>query len=240
MVALNPDRGVDRSTELSAELDLGNGEGAEIQVVLASASPRRRELLSQAGLDFVVDPADVDEGLAPGVLPEAAASELALRKALATADRQAAADVGGGRLIVGADTVVALGLDGDRDGPELLGKPEDEQDARRMLQLLSSSRHRVITGVAVVRLPDGHQEVAWERTWVSMRVITPEEIEAYVRSGEWRGKAGGYAIQENADAFVTGLEEGGFDNVVGLPVELTLGLLERARKAPVAASPPQS
>ena len=97
-----------------------------------------------------------------------------------------------------------------------------------MLERLSASRHRVVTGVAVVRARDGRAEAAFERTWVSMRALTDPEVEDYVASGEWRDKAGGYAIQETADRFVTGLEEGGFDNVVGLPVGLTLELLEPA------------
>jgi septum formation protein len=96
-----------------------------------------------------------------------------------------------------------------------------------MLRALSDTRHRVVTGVCVVRCRDGARCEAFERTWVVMRSITPAEIEAYVACGEWRDKAGGYAIQEHADAFVVSLEEGGFDNVVGLPVVLTLGLLAR-------------
>jgi nucleoside triphosphate pyrophosphatase len=189
------------------------------RLVLASASPRRRTLLAEAGFTFEVQVADVDEGLSGNPQPEAAAEELALRKALAVAGRM----VGQDRLVIGADTVVAL------DGPSgvrLLGKPEGPGQARRMLAGLSGSRHRVVTGVAVIRTRDGEQRLAHERTWVSMRTISPREIEDYVASGEWRDKAGGYAIQENADAFVLGLEEGGFDNVVGLPVALTRRLLD--------------
>jgi len=96
----------------------------------------------------------------------------------------------------------------------------------------NGSRHQVITGVCAVRLPDLAQRCGSERTWVRMRAIGPDEVEDYVASDEWRGKAGGYAIQESADRFVTALEEGGFDNVVGLPVALTLRLLEELRRAP--------
>jgi septum formation protein len=96
-----------------------------------------------------------------------------------------------------------------------------------MLALLSGSRHRVITGVCAVRARDGRVEVGRERTFVTMRVLSAREIDDYVASGEWRDKAGGYAIQESADRFVTRLEEGGFDNVVGLPVRLALDLLAR-------------
>jgi septum formation protein len=96
-----------------------------------------------------------------------------------------------------------------------------------MLASLSGTRHAVVTGVAVRRARDGAEASAWERTWVTMRAILPAEVEDYVRSGEWEGKAGGYAIQETADRFVVRLEEGGFDNVVGLPVRLALELLDR-------------
>src|SRR5207244_1499971 len=106
-----------------------------------------------------------------------------------------------------------------------LGKPADEAQARAMLAQLSGSRHQVITGVCVTRSGDLGLHEGFERTWVTMRAIASSEIDAYVASGEWRDKAGGYAIQETADAFVSALEGGGFDNVVGLPVALTLRLL---------------
>ena len=189
-----------------------------MRVVLASASPRRRDLLSAAGLDFEVEVAGVDEDLAGDETAEEAATLVAERKARAVAAARAGEDA----LVLGADTVVALTEDG-RD--RLLGKPADEAEARAMLESLSGSRHRVVTGVAAVRTRDGAVRSAFERTWVTMRPLTPDEVAAYVASGEWRDKAGGYAIQENADAFVTQLEEGGFDNVVGLPVELTRRLL---------------
>jgi septum formation protein len=101
-----------------------------------------------------------------------------------------------------------------------------------MLRSLSGTRHAVITGVCVVRTDDGRLFRGHERTLVRMRTITPAEIAAYVESGEWRDKAGGYAIQETADRFVTALEGGGFDNVVGLPVDLTVALLREAGAAP--------
>ncbi|TAJ04412.1 MAG: septum formation protein Maf, partial [Planctomycetota bacterium] len=187
------------------------------RVLLASASPRRLALLSAAGLAFDVEPADVDESLAPGTAAEAGARELALRKARAVAARHAGERV----LVIGADTIVALGL---AAGAQLLGKAVDEADERRMLGLLSGSRHAVVTGVAVVDAHGGREFVECATTWVAMRALLPREIDAYVDSGEWRGKAGGYAIQESADRFVTGLD-GALDNVVGLPVALTLRLL---------------
>jgi septum formation protein len=195
-------------------------------LILGSASPRRRDLLRAAGLQFEVEASDVDEDLAGRPEPEQAAVDLALRKALAVAHRYR----GQACWVLGADTVVALGSGA---GLALLGKPADAGEAVRMLSSLSGTRHQVVTGVALVdcarwspgeSLPEGLAS-AFERTWVVMRAIEAAEIEAYVNSGEWRGKAGGYAIQESADAFVTGLEEGGFDNVVGLPVGLCLELL---------------
>lgn len=189
-------------------------------VVLASASPRRRELLSRAGLEFSIRASNVDESIAGDLGPEEAALILAERKARAVTAELGDADV----FVIGADTIVAVGAG---DGARILGKPADATEAGAMLAVLSDSRHRVVTGVCVVHARGGRSVAAWERTWVTMRTIEPGEIEAYVRSGEWRDKAGGYAIQEHADAFVTGLEEGGFDNVVGLPVGLTVALIER-------------
>ena len=186
-------------------------------IVLASASPRRRELLARAGLRFAVDPADVDESLAPGLDPRTAALELAERKARAVALRRA-----DGAWVVGADTVVALEEPG---GWRLLGKAADEAEARAMLRALSGTRHAVVTGVAVARAGADELAADAETTWVTMRPLDEREVEAYVASGEWRDKAGAYAIQETADRFVTRLEQGGFDNVVGLPVERTLALL---------------
>lgn len=188
-------------------------------LVLASGSARRHALLREAGVAYEIRVSDVDETVEPGTAPEDAAVGLARKKARAVAEGLA----GEPRWVLGADTVVAV----TRDGVDhLLEKPRDADDARRMLRWLSESRHRVITGVCVERCSDGVVATDYERTWVTMRAITEAEVEAYVASGEWQGKAGGYAIQENADAFVTRLEEGGFDNVVGLPVALTLRLLE--------------
>jgi len=197
------------------------------RLVLASASPRRRALLAEAGLDFEVVPPEVDEDVAPGIDPFEAATELAVRKALAVAQRTQAP-----ALLLAADTIVLhAGQSGGGAVPgpvRMLGKPRDEDEARAMLGLLSGSRHAVVTGLCVVRLPDGLLLRDSECTWVSMRVLAPHEIEAYVASGEWRDKAGGYAIQESADRFVTGLEGGGHDNVVGLPVVRALRLLRAA------------
>jgi septum formation protein len=200
-----------------------------LPIVLASASPRRSALLAAAGFEFSVAPADIDETVGPGLGPEEAAEDLALQKARAAAARWRSGDA----LVLGADTIVAVGTQGV--DLEYLAKPTDADDAARMLARLAGSRHRVVTGVAVVRIASGDGAapretavlVGHERTWVTMRPLTGAEIDAYVASGEWRDKAGGYGIQESAEGFVTRLEEGGFDNVVGLPVALAVQLLER-------------
>lgn len=203
---------------------------ARARLVLASASPRRHELLTRAGLLFEIEPAGVDEDLPPGLDPIAAARELAERKARAVAVRHA-----GPVFVLGADTVVALESRPGRH--ELLGKPATALEAARMLRALGGTRHAVVTGLCVVRALDQTVHLDAERTWVSMRVLTPREIEDYVAVGEWRDKAGGYAIQESADRFVTALEGGGFDNVVGLPVQRTLALLRAAGAPPELTNP---
>jgi septum formation protein len=191
---------------------------AMARIVLASASPRRRALLEAAGFTFETRPADVDESLDAGTPAEIGAVMLAARKARAAAIA-VPPDTG---WVLAADTVVALDHPA---GDRLLGKPADEREARAMLSALSGSRHRVVTGVCALRMLDRVEATGFERTFVTMRKIALAEINAYVASGEWRDKAGGYAIQENADRFVTRLEEGGFDNVVGLPVALARELL---------------
>jgi len=204
---------------------------ARARLVLASASPRRRELLLRAGVRFEIEPPGVDESLAPGLDPIQAARLLAERKARAVAGRHRDAV-----FVLGADTVVALE---PRPGSyELLGKPDTPAEAARMLRALSGTRHSVVTGLCVVRAADQTSFLDAERTWVSMRALAAHEIRDYVDSGEWRDKAGGYAIQESADRFVTALEGGGFDNVVGLPVERALGLLRPAGAGLVGEPPP--
>jgi septum formation protein len=123
-------------------------------------------------------------------------------------------------VVLGADTVVAL-------GGLILGKPADQDEARRMLSGLSGTRHAVITGVAVIA-PGGDRLVASDVTHVTMRKIASREIDEYVASGEWVGKAGAYAIQETADRFVQSIE-GSFSNVIGLPMELVERMLKEIR-----------
>jgi septum formation protein len=161
-------------------------------------------------------------------------------KALAVARQHA----GEHAVVLAADTIVAVGPD---DSFELLGKPVDAEDERRMLRLLSNSRHQVVTGVCAVDCrgvpvgvgPGGAGpglRTGVETTYVTMRALSVEDIEAYVATDEWRDKAGGYAIQDGADRFVTCLEGGGRDNVVGLPVALALRLISEGL-APTPSAP---
>ena len=171
-----------------------------LRLVLASASPRRRELLTTAGLTFEVRPADIDETLRDGESPGDYVARLAEEKARAV--RQT------GELTLGADTTVVL----DDDA---LGKPVDEADARAMLARLSGRRHEVLTGWS---LTDGEQAVGGvETTRVYFDELSAEEIAAYVRSGEPMDKAGAYGIQGLASKFIPRIE-GCYFNVVGLPV----------------------
>ena len=170
--------------------------------VLASASPRRVELLRAAGFQPIVVPADVDESGLPGEAPAAHVVRLARAKAHAIAARYPAAAV------LGADTVVAI-------DDEILGKPRDDDDARRMLGRLAGRAHRVYTGVALAVGADLRAEVAMSE--VTMASLSPAEIDWYVASGESRDKAGAYAIQGLASRYVTSIQ-GSYSNVVGLPV----------------------
>jgi septum formation protein len=179
-------------------------------VVLASASPRRRELLRSLCPDFIVMPSEIEETLPPGP-PAAAAERLALDKARAVAAR-----VGAG-VVLGADTIVVV-------GGEVLGKPATVEDARRMLKQLRARQHEVITGVAVVEAPSGRSETTAVVSRVRMADYGETEIEAYLASGEPFDKAGAYAIQGRGSALVAGLD-GSFTNVVGLPLAETARLL---------------
>jgi septum formation protein len=181
------------------------------RLVLASASPRRRDLLAQIGLVVdCIDPADIDETSQDRELPRALANRLARAKALAVAARQ------GGAYVLAADTVVACGR-------RALPKPDDESAARACLALLSGRRHRVHTGLAVVA-PDARLVSRLVTTQVRFKRLSGPEIDAYVASGEWRDKAGGYAIQGRAGGFVIALN-GSPSNVVGLPLYETRALL---------------
>ena len=183
-------------------------------LVLASSSPRRRTLMGQAGYEFDVvappleEPAQAVEHLAPSQQAES----LAYFKA------RAVADACPGRCVIGADTVVAT-------GDHVLGKPADEAEAREMLKGVSGTRHAVITGVAMLT-DETHRLIASDVTYVTMRKMTDGEIDDYIASDEWIGKAGAYAIQETADRFVDSIE-GSFTNIVGLPMELVERMIHR-------------
>ncbi|HEU0220934.1 MAG TPA: Maf family protein [Paracoccaceae bacterium] len=184
-----------------------------MRLILGSASPRRLELLAQIGIvpDRIL-PAEIDETPLKGELPRAHAERIARSKAAALA-----AEAGPEALVLCADTVVAMGR-------RILGKPADAAEAGSFLGCLSGRRHRVITAVALLgaRLSTRTVETA-----VKLKRLSEAEIEAYVASGEWRGKAGGYAIQGRAAAFIPVII-GSYSNVVGLPLAETANLLAGA------------
>jgi len=187
-------------------------------LILASASPRRQELLRNAGIPFTVQPANVPEQHLPGETPEACVRRLAREKAQAVAEQSAPGDV-----ILGADTEVVLDL---MNGAPL-GKPQDTEDAARMLRMLSGRTHFVVTGVCLM-WKDGkgqwQSRDAAEITVVEMRKMTDDEIQAYVATGEPMDKAGAYAIQGIASRWIPRIE-GCYFNVVGLPVPLVYRML---------------
>lgn len=179
------------------------------RIILASASPRRRELLVAVGCDFEVMVSDADEALPAGVPPAAAVEELARRKCAAVAEKHP------GRIVLAADTLVAI------DG-EVLGKPADEADAAYMLRRLSGRENTVCTGVAVRR---GERIIsAVETTRVKFRELSDGEIRRYVESGEPMDKAGAYGIQAKGALLVESIH-GDYFNVVGLPLVLSARLL---------------
>ncbi len=180
-------------------------------LVLASASPRRLDLLRQIGVEpDAVAPAGIDETPAKNELPPALAKRLAAEKLAAVAAAHPDA------YVLAADTVVACGR-------RILPKAEDEREARDCLKLLSGRRHRVLSGLAV-RAPDGTTRQRLVTTAVTFKRLEALEIDWYVASEEWRGKAGGYAIQGRAAIFVSAVQ-GSYSNVVGLPLHETAALL---------------
>jgi len=184
-------------------------------LVLASASPRRQELLQIAGISFTVQPADVDETPLQGESAQECAERLAREKALKIA-QLCPLD-----FVLGADTVVVV-------SGEILGKPTDANDAARMLRLLSGREHQVITGVCLVRPNPRNPEsvhISSETTLVTMTEISDDEIREYVATGEPMDKAGGYAIQGMASRWIPRIE-GDYSNVVGLPVAMVYRMLK--------------
>jgi septum formation protein len=191
-------------------------------LVLASASPRRRDLLAQVGLaPDLIDPADIDETPLRDETPANHAERLAAEKARSVAARHP------GAYILGADTVVACGR-------RILPKAEDEATARRCLALLGGRRHRVHGGIAIVT-PDGRLVAREVRTAVAFKRLSQAEIDAYIACGEWAGKAGGYAIQGRAALFVAAIN-GSYPNVVGLPLFEAARLLDGLGYRPPACT----
>jgi len=189
-----------------------------VKLVLASASPRRAELLRNAGLAFRVEVPNLEEAPEPGEAPDAYARRLARDKARVVAARCP------GELVLAADTIVVA-------GDHLLEKPRDPADAARMLRLLSGRSHQVTTGVCLLlletrneKLETAFEDVRSETTQVTFAPLTEEEIQAYVATGQTMDKAGAYGIQEFASRFVTRVE-GCYFNVVGLPVQLVYRML---------------
>jgi septum formation protein len=193
-------------------------------LILASRSPRRSEILRQAGIEFIATAADVDESVHSGENPEDYVKRVAQLKALAV-------NGGEGDIVLGADTVVVI------DG-EILGKPKDPPDAVRMFKSLADRKHEVVTGVCFRR---GEElTVDWALTHVWVIALTQGEIDDYVASGEPMDKAGAYAIQGLASKFIERID-GSYSNVVGLPVELVYKHLRITRggaDAPDRAGPP--
>lgn len=183
------------------------GEG----LVLASASPRRLDLLARIGvIPAAVDPADIDETPLRGELPRPYVERMAREKALETASRHK------GCWVLAGDTVVAAGR-------RILPKAEDEATARQCLDLLSGRRHRVLSAMALIR-PDGTLRHRTQETIVIFNRLSHAECDGYLASGEWRGKAGGYAIQGRAEALIRRID-GSHSGVMGLPLHETRALL---------------
>ena len=185
-----------------------------MRLILASASPRRLDLLARIGVTpDAVAPANIDESVPNGELPRDHALRLACEKAQAVAANERHA------IVLAADTVVAVGR-------RILPKVEDEATLRACMALLSGRRHRVLTGVALA-LPDGQVRSRLVETIIAMKRLSPDEIDYYASHGEWRGKAGGYALQGYGEVYVRHIA-GSYSNVVGLPLAETRTLLKSA------------
>ena len=182
------------------------------RLILASASPRRRELIARLGIEPAgIAAADIDESPLKGELPRPYATRMAREKAMAVH--------GGESHVLAGDTVVALGR-------RILPKAEDEASARRCLELLSGRRHTVLSAIAL-RAPDGALRERLSETVVRFKRLSAEEIEAYIAGGEWHSKAGGYAIQGNAEGLIAWIS-GSHSGVMGLPLFETRALLKAA------------
>ena len=196
---------------------------SQLSVILASVSPRRRQLLAEAGYEFRVVAPQINESDFPaeGLAPSEYAGQLALAKAKSVAGRFSRC------LVIGADTVV------DFKG-RIIGKAGDEKQAEQIIRELFSTAHKVITAVAIVRLSDDTEMVESDTTIVYPKKISDKQIAEYIRIGRWRNKAGAYAIQERADEFIERID-GSLTNVMGLPMELLQrllnGFIEKGKKS---------
>jgi septum formation protein len=188
-------------------------EQSQYSFILASASPRRKRLLAEAGYEFTVVRPDIDEPAfsIEGIEACEYAGQLALAKAKNVAEKYPNC------LVIGADTVV------DFKG-RIIGKPADAKEAERITNKLFSGPHKVITGIAIVRLSDNTELVESDTTLVYPRKMTAEQVLEHIKSGSWRDKAGAYAIKEYGDEFIERIE-GSLTNVMGLPMELLESLL---------------
>jgi len=190
-------------------------EESQYSFILASASPRRKQLLAEAGYQFTVVRPDIDESAfsAERIKTCEYAERLALAKAKYVAEKYP------DFLVIGADTVV------DFEG-EIIGKPIDDKEAEQITKKLFSRPHKVITGIAIVRLSDGIELSESDTTTIYPKRLTSEQIAEHIKSESWRDKAGAYAIKENGDEFVERIQ-GSLTNVMGLPMELLGRLLEK-------------
>ncbi|HUU20706.1 MAG TPA: nucleoside triphosphate pyrophosphatase [Sedimentisphaerales bacterium] len=198
-------------------------EQSQYSFILASVSPRRKQLLAEAGYKFTVVRPDIDESAFPveGIKACEYAKRLALAKAKDVAQKHPDS------LVIGADTVVDF-------EEQIIGKPTDAKEAEQITKKLFSKPHKVITGIAIVRLSDGIELSQSDTTTVYPKRLTSEQIAEHIKSKTWRDKAGAYAIKENGDEFIERIE-GSLTNVMGLPMELLKRLLTGIPRA--GASP---
>ena len=185
---------------------------SDMRIILASASPRRKQLLEQMGLKFDIIISNKEESNPQDLALEKIPVELAYNKAM-----DIASQIHEPAVVIGADTVVV------KDG--ILGKPKDREEARQMLYMLQGQTHQVITGLALVNPWTGEVQKGYEKTLVEMTTLTLKEIESYVKTGEPMDKAGGYGIQGLAGIFISRIE-GCYFNVMGLPIHLLWNMLK--------------
>ncbi len=189
-------------------------EQTNVPIILASSSPRRKQLLAEADYKFTIVCPDIDESAftTEGISPCEYAERLALAKASSVAEKFPDC------LVIGADTVADF-------GGEIIGKPANAKEAEEITRRLFSGPHKVITAVAIVRVSDGTEIVESDSTTVYPKKLSDKQIAEHIKGGSWRGKAGAYAIQEGGDEFIERIE-GSLTNVMGLPMELLQRLLK--------------